>query len=317
MTALPIHRDDAVGVPGRGAITRPLSGLRPIQRLEGHSGATLILYDQGRSCIVRKTAATPGSNARLLRQATLQRQLSICSIPFPRVLAEGLDGDGLAFFDMEYVPASNLAALICRASPLDREPLVPTLDRIFRFFRLTAADALPSSLFYGKIDQVAQQCADLDSCALRLPLIAKMAARLGAHSWDGIPSSLCHGDMTLENMLLCPARGLVFVDCDDGFASSYWLDAGKLFQDIAGHWCLRGLYAAGAQDAELAGATRRLEQLAPMLRAMLALMDPQLVLRLPQLAALNLFRTLPYSRDQRLVSFVLERIAHVLDCAQW
>ena len=67
-----------------------------------------------------------------------------------------------------------------------------------------------------------------------------------ARDWDNIPESPCHGDLTLENILLTAGKTVGLIDCDEAFVSSWWLDFGKLFQDIAGHWCLRGLYAAGA-----------------------------------------------------------------------
>ncbi len=287
-----------------------------VRLLRGHSGATLSLQEQGRSRILRKTAAEQARNDRLRSQSALQRRLSSYGIPFPRVLSEGEDEAGLAFFEMEFVPAHSLADLVCKLDPPDRRTVLATLERTFRFFRLTMRDMLPAAAFQAKIDQIAQHCRTSQPAMRHGAAIAQMSARLGALRWDGVPSSLCHGDMTLENMLFSRARGLVFIDCDDCFVASYWLDAAKLFQDIAGHWCLRELHMSAASSAGVESAALALERFAPPLRAMLALVDSQLAIRLPQFAALNLFRTLPYAKNERLTAFVLERMTHVLDSAQ-
>jgi hypothetical protein len=48
-----------------------------------------------------------------------------------------------------------------------------------------------------------------------------------ACDWNDIPHSPCHGDLTLENILVANERGIVFIDCDDAWVSSFWLDMGK------------------------------------------------------------------------------------------
>ncbi len=316
MNALSRPREEPAGPPGEAAFRHEAAELGPARQLRGHSGATVLLYGRGRASFVRKTAGEKRCNERLRSQSALQRRLFSYGMPFPRVLSEGEDEAGLAFFDMEYVPANNLAALICEFTHFDRDAAVSALDKAFRFFRLTAQDALPAAPFHAKIDQITERCRTSQACGPKFAAIAKMAVRLNALRWDGVPSSLCHGDMTLENMIFSDTRGLVFIDCDDCFVSSYWLDAAKLFQDVAGHWCLRELYMSRESAPSVERAAQTLEKLAPPLRAMLALVDPQLVLRLPQFAALNLFRTLPYVKTERLTAFVLERMTHVLNCAK-
>jgi len=159
------------------------------------------------------------------------------------------------------------------------------------------------------------QCAGKPSCSVHAAAISAAAERLDDMDWQGVPGSICHGDLTLENMLVCQKRGAVFIDCDDCFASSYWLDVAKLFQDVTGHWCLRNLYLADQAGRDLLNAVQRLDRLAPALRALVALMEPSLAIRLPQFAALHLFRTLPYTQDEKLVAFVLTRISAVLSSA--
>lgn len=279
-----------------------------VRTFKGHSGAQVALYAVGRTSLVRKTAGSRAQNDRLMRQSAHQRELSACGLRFPRLLREGVDQNGVAFFEMEYIPARSLSAIVCEAAPLETDALVATLERALGLFRLTVDGTLPASLFHDKIHQILSAM-DTSSHA---EAIAGTARHLHAMDWSGIPSSLCHGDMTLENILVCPSKGVVFIDCDDDFAPSWWLDIAKLSQDTLGHWCMRDLYLASARGPDWLNARQRLERMAQIVNRLAARLDPQLPARLPQLAALHLLRTLPYIRNQMLLEFVLDRISQIL-----
>lgn len=276
-----------------------------IRALIGHSGAEVALYASGSASLVRKTVRTQAGNGRLLRQSAHQRALSSAGLPFPRVLRDGLDADGRAFFEMEYVPARSLATLLCEAAPFDMAAVTGALERALKFFQLSAGAAIPAAAFHDK----------LVSIASAEPRAALLVEQLGARDWSGIPTSLSHGDMTLENILLCPSRGLVMIDCDEGFASSWWLDAAKLCQDTAGHWCMRTLYCERHGGATWLNAHQRMERMNAEVLAMVMRLEPRLASRLSQLTALHLLRTLPYTSDETLIAFTLTRAAALLERA--
>lgn len=281
--------------------------------LKGHSGASVMLLQEGGVHIVRKTAGGPAQNQRLLGQAEKQRQLLYSGLPFPAVLQSGLDQE-LAFFDMEYVPGRTVANIVCEAAPFLTDAVLGALQRLFDLFRLTAGSSLDPGLFRQKIEQISA-CRSA-AAAKHAKDVAAIAERLTRLSWEGIPRSECHGDLTLENILVSGNRRVVFIDCDDCFASSWWLDAAKLFQDAAGHWCLRHFHLAGDRGAAMLNAAEHLDALATQLHALVAAADRDLSDRLPQLTALHLFRTIPYAKDVRVVAFVLARISAVLDRAE-
>jgi tRNA A-37 threonylcarbamoyl transferase component Bud32 len=277
-------------------------------RLTGHSGAQLMLLPRDGGYVVRKSSGSLAKNARLLAQADQQRQFFFLGIAVPRVLETGTDEHGHAYFEMEYVPGQTLANMVAEAMPLDWRPVEDALTRLFDFLRMTTSGTIPAAAFLDKIAAIAA----CDSAIFRhcAEPIARVAARLAAMDWSGIPHSAGHGDLTLENMLVSPGRGIVFIDCDVCFASSYWLDAGKLFQDIAGHWCLRKRYGSGGPA--LTNAIEQIQMLDAPLRALVARLDPALPERLAQLAAFHLFRTLPYIRETAIAAFVLGRLEAVL-----
>ncbi|MDE2182495.1 MAG: phosphotransferase [Alphaproteobacteria bacterium] len=277
--------------------------------LKGHSGARLELRWLCGTSIVRKTAGTTEQNERLLRQGEKQRRLTLFGLPLPRVIGEGRDGRDRAFFDMEYVPAPTVAAILCEGRAVDPQSVAEALRRCLALFRLTRSGELPDEGFHAKIDEVAGRCAGNAHTDLHRDAIAATAVRLHGYAWNGIPASLGHGDLTLENMLQTPKQ-TVLIDCDCAWVSSDWLDLAKMGQDILGHWCLRQLYLAGSPD--LPTALERLAGLKPLLDELAQECDPALPARLPQLAALHLLRTLPYVRDEKVAGFVLARISHVL-----
>jgi aminoglycoside phosphotransferase len=277
-------------------------------RFSGHSGAQLVLLRRGRRHVVRKTSASPAQNARLLAQAEQQRQFFFSGIPVPRILETGTNEAALAYFEMEYVPGQTVANIVAEAMPLDPAPVEDALTRLFDFLHLTASGTIPVMAFIAKIEQIA--ACESEVCRVHHAEIARAATRLSRLDWSGIPQSAGHGDLTLENIMVSPERGVVFIDCDECFSSSYWLDAGKLFQDVAGHWCLRALYRHNGPA--LVNAVQQIKVLkAPLLR-LAGKIDSALPNRLSQLAALHLFRTLPYIHEAAVAGFVLKRLEMVL-----
>jgi aminoglycoside phosphotransferase len=276
----------------------------PAHVLHGHSGARVVLHPDAR--LVCKTAAAPSANARLLAQAEKQRRFFMLGLPFPRVQAERIDAEGRAEFDMQYLPGRSVADAVSQAAIFDPAAIVKSVERMMWLFAPAAGTPLAAQLFQGKIRDIATH-ADND--------VHQAAMRLSACNWHGIPESPCHGDLTLENMLITTAKTVAFIDCDEAWVSSYWLDFGKLFQDIEGHWCLRRLYGSEIPQAQRVNAIQKMEPLGRAFRALAARTDTVLLERLPQLAALGLLRAVPYARDQNTVAFICKRIAHLLDKA--
>ncbi|HWA90481.1 MAG TPA: phosphotransferase [Rhizomicrobium sp.] len=269
----------------------------------GHSGARVVLHAGGTRSFVRKTAAAPNQNERLIDQAEKQRHLARIGIPFPPVFASGIDDAACAFFDMAYVPGRTVAYAVANSIPFAPGPVFAAVERMLWLFQACRGATLPARAFHDKIETIARDGDDT---------VRACAALLKARDWDGIPDSPSHGDLTLENIMLGPERNVVFIDCDRPWVSSYWLDMGKLFQDLVGHWCLRRLY--GSSDrVQRANAIEKLSQLENVFRPLIAREEPGLAERLHQLAALNLFRALPYTVDRETAAFIATRIHHVLE----
>jgi len=264
---------------------------RTVALTGGHSGADVVLHTDDSDTWVRKSAAAPAGNARLLRQALKQRLFAAQGLPFPHVRELGFDAARRAWFEMDYVPARTLGDLMRSQAAFDRGVVIRAVDELLAKFRLTATDALPCELFLAKIDEIARGSDDAT--------LHRAAAHLSAMDWSGIPASASHGDLTFENILVAPDGGVVFIDCDEPFASSWYLDLGKLFQDAAGHWCIRTAPSIGAAE-RLAHWAQDFGTLAPDAR-------------LTQFAALHLLRTVPYAKSDDTASFAIRAALRLLE----
>ena len=305
---------DPSGPRASAFLTRPEKDAEPeivLRPMTGHSGAEIFLFTQGQKSFVRKSAGKPEQNGRLRQQSEKLRMLAQYSLSVPRVLREGTHESGCAFYDMEYVPARTAAAAICDGAALDWPVLLKALERMFMFFQLTEGAPVPAEAFHAKIAQI-KAIGRSGVCVPHCDAITVIANRLDALNWDGIPASESHGDLTFENILLTADDRVVLIDCDAGWVSSWWIDAAKLYQGVSGHWFLSNLYLDDEAGRSLLHASQRLERLKPFLDSLLAGLDRRLVPRIAQLAALHLFRTLPYARDERIVGFALSRIDAVL-----
>jgi hypothetical protein len=282
--------------------------------LAGHSGARVVLRAGAARSVVRKTAASPAHNERLLGQIEKQRYLARIGIAFPKVLASGIDDAGCAFFDMAYVPGRTLAFAAANSIPFASGAVFRAVERMLWLFQACRGASIGAGAFHDKIGAIANIARERARGDGELEdAIGGCAERLLDLDWEGIPDSPSHGDLTLENIMLDADRNVVFIDCDCPWVSSYWLDMGKLFQDLAGHWCLRRLYPRPELAVQRANAIEKLTQLESLFRPLVEREEPDLAARLPQLAALSLFRALPYTGERAVASFICARVRRILE----
>lgn len=283
------------------------------RQLTGHSGARVVLHAASRDSFVRKTVANSAMNDRLRGQADKQHSLWMLGLPFPKVRSQALDAAGRGSFDMNYIPGRTIADAVLNGGRFEPGMVLNAIARMTSLFTLQAGPPLAESIFAAKIHEIKKRSAAITDNADLDRMIDACATRLLMRDWAGIPQSPCHGDLTLENILLTAGKSIAFIDCDVPFASSYWLDFGKLFQDIDGHWCIRTLYMEAGNAIRLLNATQKLAALGADLRAMASTFHPQLAESLPQLAALGLFRALPYCADDAVREFICRHTLSLLE----
>ena len=281
--------------------------------LTGHSGARVVLHSNGQDSFVRKTAATAAASARLKAQADKQHALWMFGLPFPKVRAQAIDSAGIGSFEMNYIPGRTIADAVMNSGSFDPVAVVKAVERLMWLFSAQRGAPIEPEIFRTKVAEASGRMLRETEDDQLLDAMLTCAKELLLRDWSGIPETPSHGDLTLENILLTAGKSIAFIDCDDAFASSFWLDFGKLFQDIDGHWCIRSLYGESADPVRRLNASQTLEKLGLHIRGLAAEMDSDLPVRLPQLAALGLFRAIPYAHTDVVRRFLCDRIARVLE----
>ena len=66
----------------------------------------------------------------------------------------------------------------------------------------------------------------------------KVFYKLNKYDWNNIESSSCHGDLTLENILIKKEK-IYLIDLSENFIESYYLDYSKILFDFICEWSIR------------------------------------------------------------------------------
>jgi aminoglycoside phosphotransferase len=273
------------------------------RELSGLSGAQVFLMTKdSRHWFVRKAARSPAAGARLRGQAAKQAAFDEKLdgvVRTPRILDQG-EIDGLYYYDMEFVRGPDGASYLRQAS---YQEVAALTERLCNYVR-AAAERPPliggqsGSLFdalFAKLCEV-QRSTGLISAAnqARLFLALDCVRRLG-----DLPATLCHGDLTLQNMVVDHDGVLWVVDLLDSPFEHYWQDVAKLHQDLAGGWFLAA--QPPVSQCVLDFVSQRVMQAATGLHPGYPQVHALLV-------ACAFVRILPYARTPEEQRFVTDRV---------
>ncbi len=259
--------------------------------LHGFSGCKVYLVERNDNRFVRKIAKDQKYNDRLIQQKNKQHAFRYDNAAFSTatVINEGYTPLGLYYFDMDYL-SGETAAHALGALPLSH---IQTWSRSFHTFCAThQGEFLSPNIFLNKIAALKIELASLTSHEL----ISAAFTRLDTAIWHGIPGSPCHGDLTLENIVV-QDNCLHLLDFLDSFAESWFIDAAKLMQDFYGHWSFR-------HKPLSPNATLRLVALRERTEAGWAERHQNCLPTIRNLYILNLLRILPYCSEEKEKGYV-------------
>ena len=224
-------------------------------RLKGHSGCKVELIGDR----VRKTSKSESYNPRLEAQILKQREFSSNKLRTPEILETGYDDSNLFFAEMEYIAGHKGSEFLTFASP----------DQISWFFS-SIGDFIDDNLTEVPIDArdtVINKCSEIEGFPM---------GEISSFNWD-IDCGYCHGDFTLENMIVFNSE-IYLVDFLDSYFESPLIDASKLLQDGFFGWSYR--------------------HYSPVpIHSMVALVEKYSSPITDFLTLINLYRIIPYSDD--------------------
>ena len=281
------------------AEARPLSGM---------SGARVVLMTRdNRHWFVRKAAHNPSGSPRLRRQ--LAKQLAFGHAQNSRVRAPEILGhgeiEGRFYFDMQFVRGSDGVSYLRRAN---YEEVGVFADRLCGYLREIATRAPEAthasgseSLFdalYGKLCDVHRRTNILGGETMAQLFMA--LERLRSLS-PALEPTACHGDLTLENLVIDEHGTFWLLDFLDAPYEHWWQDVTKLHQDLEGGWYWR---------RQLPIATCVLDYVSRRVIEAATACDPRYPGQHALLLACTFLRILPYARDEDEVAFVRARVEH-------
>lgn len=191
------------------------------------SGCRLELTREGN---LRKYSSGSYYNSRLEAQAKKQdlfSKLTFRNLYIPRIFAHG-EEDGIFFFEMEYVSGSCLREFIASADKKDLDFLLETL---FFFISTASQQSKPFDAKREvtlKIKELMVKSSHADFLFFLLKLIDHKSEFI-------VPKTMCHGDLTLSNIIFHKNR-LFLVDFLDSYIETFICDLAKIKQDMFYTW---------------------------------------------------------------------------------
>jgi thiamine kinase-like enzyme len=197
--------------------------------LKGNSGCRIeLLSDSSERFFVRKISSSIEYNERLENQIIKQEFFEAECFQVPKIFEKGRTNEGLVFFDMEFIPGKSLSEYMDGVLP---NALIDDLLKLI-----------------NQISQLGNQPKYQKSSLVRIKAIAEGAARMNVdrkicnflleYSWDDLKAMHCHGDLTLENLLVT-SNGMCMIDFQDAPIESLSQDISKLLFDIEFGWSNR------------------------------------------------------------------------------
>jgi len=280
--------------------------------LRGHSGAVITLCQDGNHSFVRKMAGRLDINDRLRGQFEKQRRFAEEGVRTAQILDCGFIG-GHFYFDMRYIPGISVAADASSGSLAAIGNLARFMQSWLDRMAVTVDGHIDENFIVNKLVSIEDRCKSNYLLDGRYIVIENIISYLKNMCWPIMPKSNHHGDLTLENIIIGADGNFYLIDFDVPDIPSLWMDIGKIYQDLLGHWCIRALAINCPGDVAHITAVQALHRLRVEIDGVVGRVFPNLLLSMPKLVVLNLMRTLPYTNDPAVVDFVLQRVAALLE----
>ncbi len=255
--------------------------------------------------VVIKKSSSIDYNSRLKKQMEKQIDFFKSGNKVPRVYSFGFDPNGLFYFEMEYISGTNMNDYLKTIDAVDIERFV---DSIIEFIKPKYVQANAEE--YDKIhhifmDKVESLKRKIPSSFLSDWRIKKSFLVLENYNWSDFCESRCHGDLTLENVIVKDGD-VFFIDFLDSFYNCWIIDAAKILQDVYCLWFFR------EDDVLSANILVKMGIFYSLFINKISSINKLLVKDIFAVLLLNIMRILQYNNNKRTELFLLEQIEKVL-----
>ena len=274
---------------------------RNIKELVGHSGCILQLCEgKNGNWFVKKTSPNFDYNSRLEKQMLKQMTFKGLSrgVFSPKIIRSGLHSNGVFSFEMEWIEGQSVSQYIINT---DVPAINLFLDRLMDEFEISYEVSDHTNIAFQEKIKSIENCVSYRNLAVR-----KSIDILKKFNFNNVHLSYCHGDLTLENILISNEGELFFIDFLDSFFDSWMIDAAKVLQDVELGWCFRQDPANANRDIRLALVKRKfIEKLLRLNEGL------EIVNSIYHILLLNLLRIYPYANDKSTIFFLDKSVSKI------
>lgn len=206
------------------------------KKLNGFSGADIYLAtNDNKYWFVRKVAKSPQDSARLILQADKQILFSDnkTSFKIPKIINSGFIDDKY-YFDMDYIKGPDAIKYLSSAN---YEQVNSFSDKICNYILEISKEKTNDNI--DNLLEIKNKIINIHNSTkfINKNIIDNLIKKI--EKLEPIPTMLCHGDFTLENMIVGRDGSIYLLDFLNSNFNHYWQDVSKLYQDLSGGWFLR------------------------------------------------------------------------------
>lgn len=271
--------------------------------LGGHSGCKILLCEEDDNRVyVRKIASDENYNERLKLQADKQASFKSKTIKTPAIYARGYTNEGLYYFDMEYIQGITMAEYIQTIEIGKVRTLVEAIvrDVVATGTEELAADA-DEKIFKDKICDLKKKLEKRNDF-----IINEAIDMLMKHSWKRFKRTACHGDLTLENIIVKDGQ-LYLIDFLDSFYDCWIMDISTLMQDVQTLWSYR------FQEEININTLIRLIVFRDILMDKVKQISKDDEIEVYYALLLKLIRIFPYTQDEYTYEFLIKKTVTIME----
>tara|TARA_Y100000034_G_scaffold136852_1_gene216396 strand:+ start:4357 stop:5106 length:750 start_codon:yes stop_codon:yes gene_type:complete len=186
------------------------------------------------------------------------------------------------FYDMKYISGMDVRTFLENSDKRNLDHFIDLLLESLILLLSTGYGIIDNEEFENKIKSISESIW-IENWLLK-------------QDWNDIPKSQSHGDMTFENMIITDDK-IVYIDFLDGI-DSYMLDYAKLLQDAQCYWFMR--------DNISQMVATKCDYIASELKKMYGTEKDD------QLLVFQLYRILPYCKEQKYKKFIYTAIEEII-----
>lgn len=261
--------------------------------LKGFSGCKLIIKEKDSHKRVMKISPNEQYNSRLKAQKKKQESLQLKGFETCRIYSEGYV-NGLYYFYMDYINGITLAKSMEDINLISIYPIMKAFS--YNMVQYERKNLKANERFREKIKMLRFGIKEADAT------IELAFDYLDDFSWEYVVDSSCHGDLTLENIMI-QNNEMVLIDCLDSFYDSWMVDAAKMLQDLEIFWSYRNESISNNLIVRLTIMRDLLMEEILQLRE-----GENMVDTIYHILLLNLLRILPYTYDDKTKNFLINKI---------